>query len=69
VVGGIDPFEDVYGTVLETRTVGETDIEIDRDVGASNPEFLRWIGRTPDIDTVFFALQFSVLLEVRIDSH
>jgi hypothetical protein len=65
----IDPLEDIHRAVLETCPVSDTDIKINRDVGTTDAEFFWRVGRTPDIDIVFLTLQFSVLLEVRIDSH
>ncbi len=52
VVRRVDPREHVDGAVLEARAVGETDVEVDGDVGAVDAEFLRRVDRSPDVDAV-----------------
>jgi hypothetical protein len=54
VAGRLDPLEDIDRTVFQTRAVCETDVEVDRDVGAADAELVGLFNGPPHVDSVFF---------------
>src|SRR6056297_1333451 len=69
VVGGVHPLEDVDGTVLQTGAVGETDIEVDGDVGAVDTERLRFLDGPPDVVTLVLFDDVTAGFEFRVYCH
>ena len=69
VIRGIDPLEDVDWTVLETGSVGDTDVEVDGDVRAVDAQPLGFLDRPPDVVAVVLVDDLTVVLELCIDCH
>jgi len=55
VTWGVDPLEHVDRAVLQAGAVGETDVEVDRDVRTAYPLLLRRLDGSPDGDAVLLA--------------
>jgi hypothetical protein len=69
MIGCFHPVEDVDGAILHAGAVGDTLVEVDRDVGAVDPELVWLVDGPPDIVTVVLIDDLADALEVRVDTH
>lgn len=64
--GGVRPFKHVHGANLDADAVSLANIPVNRDNSAMHTEFSRGFYRPPDIVTLMFTGNLSILLEIRI---